>query len=136
MIITSIIRTNIIICNLSEVTNIPHKKRQQKRLVLKDNTSNELSILFELLHYCCLPLLKAIFNNSLSNGTFSSEFKSALNRPLLKRLNFDTDELKNYGPVSNSRQFVGEAELEKRKTEICDTKADWSVSSGICVDEH
>ena len=37
---------------------------------------------------------------------------------------------------TNSRQFVGEAEQEKQKTEICDTKADWFVSNGICVDEH
>ena len=42
-----------------------------------------------------------VFNNSLSNGTFPSEFKSALIRPLLKRPNLDTGELKKYSPVSN-----------------------------------
>ena len=64
---------------------------------------------------CCieelLPLLEAIFNNSLSNGTFPNEFKSALIRPLLKRPNLGTDELKNYRPVSNLH-FVAKV-LEK-----------------------
>ena len=32
--------------------------------------------------------------------------------------------------------LVGEAEQEKQKNEICDIKADWFVSNGICVDEH
>ena len=54
---------------------------------------------------CCieelLPLFKAIFSNSLSNGTFPSEFKSALIRRLLKKPNLDIDELKKYRPVSN-----------------------------------
>ena len=65
-----------------------------------NNSSCQLDPIPTWLLKCCieelLPLLEAIFNNSLSIGTFPSEFKSALIRPLLKRTNLDTDELKNY----------------------------------------
>ena len=80
-----------------------------------NNSSCQLDPIPTLLLICCieelLPLLEAIFNNSLSNGTFPSEFKSALIRPLLKRPNLDTDEIKNYRPVSNLH-FVAKV-LEK-----------------------
>ena len=69
-----------------------------------NNSSCQLDTIQTWLLKCCieelLPLLEAIFNNSLSNGTFPSEFKSALIRPLLKRPTLDTDELKSYMPVS------------------------------------
>ena len=80
-----------------------------------NNSSCQLDPIPTWLLKCCieelLPLLEAIFNNSLSNGTFPSEFKSALIRPLLKRPNLGTDELKNYRPVSNLH-FVAKV-LEK-----------------------
>ena len=80
-----------------------------------NNSSCQLDPIPTWLLKCCIEelllLLEAIFNNSLSNGTFPSEFKSALIRPLLKRPNLDTDELKNYRPVSNL-DFVAKV-LEK-----------------------
>ena len=48
-----------------------------------------------------LPTLVILVNRSLQSGTFPSELKSAVVRPLLKRTNLDIDEFRNYRPVSN-----------------------------------
>jgi hypothetical protein len=48
-----------------------------------------------------LPALTQIVNDSLSSGVFPSLFKTALVKPLLKKLNLDVNVLKNYRPVSN-----------------------------------
>ena len=54
-----------------------------------NNSSYPLDPIPTWLLKCCIEelllLLEAIVNNSLSNGTFPTEFKSALIRPLLKR---------------------------------------------------
>ena len=48
-----------------------------------------------------LPCITAVFNNSLISGVFPSVYKSALVKPLLKKMSLDPDDLKNYRPVSN-----------------------------------
>lgn len=58
-----------------------------------------------------LPTLVNIVNKSLESGIFPSELKSALVRPLLKKPNLDTEEFKNYRPVSNLA-FLGKV-IEK-----------------------
>ena len=46
-----------------------------------------------------LPCITAVFNNSLVSGVFPS--KSALVKPLLRKMSLDPDDLKNYRPVSD-----------------------------------
>ncbi len=48
-----------------------------------------------------MPILLAMFNTSLASGEFPHQFKVGLVKPLLKQGKLDTDELKNYRPVSN-----------------------------------
>ena len=48
-----------------------------------------------------LPCITAVFNSSLVSGVFPSVYKSALVKPLLKKMSLDPDDLKNYRPVSN-----------------------------------
>ena len=48
-----------------------------------------------------LPLIAAIMNKSLSTGEFPTDLKKAIIKPHIKRLNLDTEEMKNYRPVSN-----------------------------------
>ena len=58
-----------------------------------------------------LPIITEIINSSMSSGCFPDELKSAIIRQHLKKTNTDTDELKNYRPVSN-RHFISKV-LEK-----------------------
>lgn len=70
-----------------------------------------------------LPTLVTIINQSLQSGTFPTELKSAIVRPLLKKTNLDTEEFKNYRPVSNLA-FLGkviEKVVASRLTEYLDT---------------
>ena len=48
-----------------------------------------------------LPSFTSIINDSLLTGSFPSVFKSTVVRPLLKIISLDTENLKNYTPVSN-----------------------------------
>ena len=48
-----------------------------------------------------LPCITAVFNNSLVSGVFPSVYKSALVKPLFRKMSLDPDDLKNYRPVSN-----------------------------------
>ena len=48
-----------------------------------------------------LPSFTSVINDSLLTGSFPSVFKSAVVRPLLKKNSLDTENLKNYRPVSN-----------------------------------
>ena len=52
-----------------------------------------------------LPIIVRLVNTSLRSGRFPDSFKEAVIRPILKKPNLNTDELKNYRPVSNL-QFV------------------------------
>ena len=47
------------------------------------------------------PIINKIVNKSLTSGKFPSQLKSAIVRPLLKKSSLDSEELKNYRPVSN-----------------------------------
>ena len=58
-----------------------------------------------------LPLISTIINDSIESGTFLSQCKHAIIRPLLKKQGLDADGLKNYRPVSN-QQFISKV-LEK-----------------------
>ena len=48
-----------------------------------------------------LPLITTIVNKSLELGQFPSQLKEAIIKPHIKKSNLDTEELKNYRPVSN-----------------------------------
>ena len=48
-----------------------------------------------------LPSITMIINNSLQHGYVPTCYKKALIRPLLKKPSLDSNELKNYRPVSN-----------------------------------
>ena len=48
-----------------------------------------------------LPAITQIFNESLTTGTFPSDFKNSLVIPLLKKSSLDCNVLKNYRPVTN-----------------------------------
>jgi len=47
-----------------------------------------------------LPFLTTLINNSLNSGLFPTTFKSARNKPLLKKPTLDTTDIRNYRPVS------------------------------------
>jgi len=47
------------------------------------------------------PLIALLFNKSLASGCFPSGFKTAVVRPLLKKLDLDATQPKNYRLVSN-----------------------------------
>ena len=47
------------------------------------------------------PFISLMFNKSLASGCYSSEFKKAVVRPLLKKHGLDVSQMKNYRPVSN-----------------------------------
>ena len=47
------------------------------------------------------PTIQKIINISITNGTISTNMKEALLRPLLKKLNLDHHQFKNFRPVSN-----------------------------------
>ena len=47
------------------------------------------------------PIITKIVNMSLSSGLFPSDMKAAIVQPLLKKSYLDSEELKNYRPVSN-----------------------------------
>ena len=70
-----------------------------------------------------MSLISAIINNSLESEIFPSQCKHAIIRPLLKKQGLDTDDLKNYRPVSNL-QFISkvpEKVVDQRIDEHLDT---------------
>ena len=54
-------------------------------------------------HYldALVPVITKIINTSLINGIVPDCFKSAIVKPLLKKLGLDVNDLKNFRPVSN-----------------------------------
>ena len=57
-----------------------------------------------LLPHCIdkiVPTITRILSLSLNTGFFPKEFKSAFVKPLLKNSNLDSNNLKNYRPISN-----------------------------------
>ena len=48
-----------------------------------------------------LPVLTYILNTSLTSGIYSSIYKTAIVKPLLKMSTLNSNDLKNYRPVSN-----------------------------------
>ena len=48
-----------------------------------------------------LPTVTLIVNASLQSGVFPEQLKSAVVRATLKKSNLDSDDLKNYRPISN-----------------------------------
>ena len=48
-----------------------------------------------------VPAVTQVVNESFLSGTFPSMFKTAIVKPLLKKLPLDQNDLKNYRPVSN-----------------------------------
>ena len=77
-----------------------------KQLILSSSKSTCQSdpIPSNLLPHCIdniVPIITRIVNLSFNIGSFSKEFKSAFVKPLLKKSNLDSDDLKNYRPISN-----------------------------------
>ena len=61
-----------------------------------------------LLSHCIddlIPHLTSVINDSLQSGSFPTIYKAAIVKPLLKKLNLDPENLKNYRPVSNLSFF-------------------------------
>ena len=59
---------------------------------------------YNLLPHCIdniVPTVTRIVNLSLNTGTFLNKFKSAFVKPLLKRPNLDSNDLKHYRPILN-----------------------------------
>ena len=48
-----------------------------------------------------VPIITHIVNLSLNTGSFPKKFKSAFVTPLIKKSNLDSNDLKNYRPISN-----------------------------------
>jgi len=48
-----------------------------------------------------LPIVTKIVNLSLQSGTFPTSYKTAIVKPLLKKISLDPEVLKNFRPVSN-----------------------------------
>ena len=67
--------------------------------------SCELDSMPTTLMYECmdvlLPSLMQIINESLTVSVFPPDFKMAIVKPQLKKLNLDPNNLKNYRPISN-----------------------------------
>ena len=77
-----------------------------KQLILSSPKSTCLldPVPSNLLPHCIdsiAPIITRIVNLSLSSGVFSKQLKSALVKPLLKKSNLDSNDLKNYRPISN-----------------------------------
>ena len=83
----------------------PITEAELKATILKPKpTSCSLDPLPTLLLECIddlLPTLRNIINFSLSSGTFPSTFRSAVVKPLPKKASLDSNNLKNFRPVSN-----------------------------------
>jgi hypothetical protein len=57
-------------------------------------------LFFEFLD-AILPTLTIVVNHSLLTGEFPLIFKTAIVKPLLKKTSLDSEDLKNYRPISN-----------------------------------
>ena len=67
----------------------------------------------------------------LVNGKFPDALKSAHRKPLIKKLNLDTEVLKNYRPVANSPFFV------KTIERACASQIqDYLVNENMCEKVH
>ena len=69
------------------------------------NKSSKLDVLPMWLFKACLPelmdIVQYIVNTSLENGVFPTALKAALIHPGLKKPGLDSDDMKNYRPISN-----------------------------------
>lgn len=74
-------------------------------IVNMTDKSSALDIIPMWLFKKCLPeligIVHYIVNESLATGCFPSSLKSAMIRPSLKKPSLDSDDLKNYRPISN-----------------------------------
>ena len=50
-----------------------------------------------------LPTITKVVNQSLATASFPHQLKEAMIKPLIKKSNLDTDEFKNFRPISNPR---------------------------------
>ena len=85
---------------------VPATEEEVKALIQKSpNKSCEFDPLPTWLLKECLdellPLITDIVNASMTAGSVPKDFKSAWNRPLLKKSGLDQNLLKSYMPVSN-----------------------------------
>ena len=91
----------------TEFTHFQHISTQDLEKIIKDlpNKSSSLDIIPISLFRDCLPelfpIVHFIINESITQGRFPRQLKSAAVRPGLKKPGLDVDELKNYRPISN-----------------------------------
>ena len=91
------------------------------------NKSSALDVIPMWLFKNCLPeLMDSVYHivdTSLCTGMFPSSLKSAMIRPSLKKPTLDSDELKNYRPISNLTYLskIIEKVVHKQLTEYTDT---------------
>ena len=91
------------------------------------NKSSTLDVIPMWLFKNCLPelidIVHYIVDTSLCTGVFPSSLKSAMIRPSLKKPSLDSDELKNYRPISNLTYLskIIEKLVHKQLTEYTDT---------------
>jgi hypothetical protein len=88
----------------------PVSEEEVKSIVLKSKPTTcsldpiPTNLLFECIDIV-LPSLTKIINDSLISGNFPNSFKTAVVKPLLKKISLDSNNLKNYRPVSNLSFF-------------------------------
>ena len=81
---------------VSEIITVIHKSSKAS-CALDPIPANLLCDLLPVL----APVITHLVNAALSSGTFTSQLKSAIVMPLLKKLGSNVEVLKNYRPVSN-----------------------------------
>ena len=95
---------NLIIHYISHsIPSLPYIHTRTPTYTVSQPQSRSLSILifWILFTVYVFTVYVAVFNNSLVSGVFPSVYKSALVKPLLKKMSLDPDDLKNYRSVSN-----------------------------------
>ena len=89
------------------LSNLRPCTTEEKKKIVSKSPSKSYSldpIPTELLEQCSdtlLPVIKDIINIFIGQGTVPDLFKVAHVKPLLKKVNFNPDDMKNYRPISN-----------------------------------
>ena len=114
----------------------PATEDEVKTLILScNNSSCQLYPIPTLLLKQCvsnvLLLITTIVNTSLELGRFPSQLKEAIIKPHIKKSNLDTEELKNYRPVSNIH-FLSKI-LEKLVKRLEEHMFSYNLYDNLCL---
>ena len=96
--------TNSLVVHL--IVSLQSQKIHYEKIILQcAHKTCELDAISISLFYECLaailPTLTVIVNHSFLTGEFPLIFKTAIVKPLLKKTSLDSEDLKNYRPISN-----------------------------------